>query len=171
MSSMPAQRPGKSKQDYGTPWDFIKAVEDRYERTIFYDLAASHHNAKSINYITSEQDSIKQDWNLFDGLLWLNPEFGDMAAWSSKCAITETSPDRMILMLCPASIATEWFSKYVFGYAKVIGIRPRLTFDGVEPNPKTGKADPYPKDLMLCEYSGGSSIEGHKTELDLWRWK
>jgi hypothetical protein len=27
---MPEQKPGRSKQDYGTPWDFIKAVEARF---------------------------------------------------------------------------------------------------------------------------------------------
>ena len=37
--TMPAQVPGKSKQDYGTPIELIRAVEAKFGRLAF-DLAA-----------------------------------------------------------------------------------------------------------------------------------
>ena len=44
--TMPAQKPGRSKQNYGTPDAFIKAVEDRYGPLMF-DLAAEPSTRKA----------------------------------------------------------------------------------------------------------------------------
>lgn len=43
--SEPIQKPGRSKQDYGTPWEFIRAVERRWGK-LHVDLAAHSENAK-----------------------------------------------------------------------------------------------------------------------------
>ena len=47
----------------------------------------------------------------------------------------------------------------------VLGLSPRLTFDGMAPNPKTGRVDGYPKDLMLSVF--GMGLNG----FDCWRWR
>ncbi len=47
----------------------------------------------------------------------------------------------------------------------VLGISPRLQFTGTVPNPRTGKIDGYPKDLMLSVF--GAGLNG----FDTWRWK
>jgi hypothetical protein len=44
--AMPAQKPGKSKQDYSTPIAFLDAVKKRFGLTAFdFDLAATKANA------------------------------------------------------------------------------------------------------------------------------
>lgn len=53
---MPAQKPGKSKQDYGTPKDFIDAVAARFGPLVV-DLAAHAGNAKCLEFITRSSAS------------------------------------------------------------------------------------------------------------------
>lgn len=155
----PRQKPGRSKQDYGTPWAFIHAVERRFG-ALFVDLAAhGPSNAKAPNYITPLQDSLTFDWTQYASrIAWLNPEFADIAPWAAKCAAHASvfaGFGGRILMLTPASIGSEWFEAHVHRKALVIGLRPRLTFEGTK--------DPYPKDLML-------SVFGETPGFDTWRW-
>ena len=90
----PEQKPGRSKQDYGTPRDFIDACEVRFGR-IVCDLAASEHNTKCATYYDKARDSLSVPWaeEHPTGVLWLNPEsrlswaFGDsaMRAYEPHC--------------------------------------------------------------------------------------
>jgi hypothetical protein len=160
---MPKQKPGKSKQDVGTPVEFIAACARRFG-LIDWDLAAHAENTKcGASYYGpgSEHcgDSLSVNWaeRHPTGVLWLNPEFRDIEPWAKKCAVESTRRHGMILMLTPASVGTEWFADYVAGKAMVLGLRPRLTF--------VGASDPYPKDLSLAVYSSG--LHG----VDTWRWK
>lgn len=96
-------------------------------------------------------------WGKPQEILWLNPPFGNIEAWAMRPA--EYAPllrqeGGWLLMLTPASIGTAWFANYVHRKALVIGIRPRLTFEGT--------TDPYPKDLML-------SVFGAEPDFDVWR--
>jgi phage N-6-adenine-methyltransferase len=163
---MPQQRPSQSRQDYGTPWDFIRAVEARFGE-IICDLAADASNAKCSYFFDETRDSLKQNWaSLFpDGTLWLNPPFNDIETWAAKCALESPKRRGLIVMLTPASIGSAWFHNHVHRKAMVLGLRPRMTFDGTPPNPKTGRPDPYPKDLSLSVY--GMGLNG----FDTWRWK
>lgn len=158
--SEPKQKPGKSKQDYGTPWAFIRAVEKRWG-PLAIDLAARADNAKAPRFITPEADSLssRNPWSPWcREIAWLNPEFADIAPWAAKCAANAEvyrAGGGRIIMLTPASIGSEWFEAHVHRKAMVIGLRPRLTFEGT--------SDPYPKDLML-------SIFGEAPGFDTWRW-
>ena len=154
--SEPQQRPGKSKQDYATPAEFIDAVVDRFG-PLAYDLAADATNHKAASYFTAEQDSLKQDWTRLRGNLWLNPPFCDIAPWAAKCAETchEMVMGDRILMLVPASVGSNWFLQHVYHRALVIALNPRMSFDG--------KA-PFPKDLILAAY-------GRPPGFEVWRWK
>jgi phage N-6-adenine-methyltransferase len=162
---MPAQKPGKSKQDYATPWEFIDAVEKRFGRMTF-DLAATGHNYRVRveylsfkHYFTPEIDSLAQDWKKLRGNLWLNPPYGHIDPWAKKCA--ETTPvttsicGRRIFFLVPASIGANWFADHVFQKARVIALQGRLSFDGVSP---------YPKDCMLAVF-------GEKPGFEVWDWR
>ena len=165
--AQPAQKPGRSKQDYGTPWEFIRAVEARWGK-LYVDLAARADNAKAAEYITPKQDSLSVDWAWFaHAQAWLNPPFAKIGNWAAKCA--QVAPEfrqagGRIFLLTPASIDTDWFAEHVHGKALVLGLRPRMIFDGTPINPKTGKRDPYPKGLML-------SVYGERPGFDTWRWK
>lgn len=162
----PQQKPGRSKQDYGTPWEFIRSCEARFGK-IICDLAASAENAKCERFFSRDVDSLSQPWAalLPTGVLFLNPEFANIAAWSAKCAEESAKRHGLILLLTPASIGTDWFSDSVLRHARVLGLRPRIPFDGMPVNPKTGRVDGYPKDLMLSVYGAG------QRGIDSWRWK
>lgn len=153
--SMPEQKPGRSKQDYETPDDFMAAFCDRFNDPL-WDLAASLDNSKASNFFTEEQNSLKQDWARLAGVLWLNPPFAKIGPWAEKCA-DESRKGANVFMLVPASVGTEWFQYYVHRHAYVLALNPRLTFMGCK--------DPYPKDCMLCCY--GNNFKG----FDVWRWK
>lgn len=153
--SGPMVRKGRSKQDYGTPWEFIHAVEKRFGK-LTIDLAASAANAKAPTFYTEADDSLSKPWGELTGLGWLNPPFADIEPWAARCADL-ASPQFRILLLTPASVGSEWFARHVHKEAIVLGLRPRITFEGTK--------DPYPKDLMLSVF--GTGAHG----FDTWRWR
>lgn len=149
---------GRSKQDYGTPPEFITAVERRFG-AIVCDLAASHANTKAARFYDEATNSLAQPWAKNDpiGTLWLNPPFSDIATWAEKCAAECSGRNGLILFLTPASVGANWFENHVHRKALVLALSPRLTFEGT--------SDPYPKDLMLSVF--GCGLCG----FDTWRWK
>lgn len=156
--TMPKQKPGRSKQDYGTPLNLKSAVEARFGR-IVCDLAATAENTLcEADFYTPEMDSLKQSWSrdFPTGLLWLNPPFANIDPWAEKCAAESQERHGLITLLVPASIGSNWFRKHVENKAVVLGLSPRLTF--------VGETTPYPKDCALCVF--GYQLYGFQT----WRW-
>jgi hypothetical protein len=100
-----------------------------------------------------------------DGLRWLNYPFGEPKRWMSKVSREAKFGVRMAV-LGPAAVATNWFAKYVDTQALVLPIRPRLKFLGMAPNPKTGKVDPFIKDLALFVYAPDVA-----PGFECWRWE
>lgn len=154
----PHQNRGTSKQDYGTPISFILAVEERFGELVC-DLAAHAGNAKAPSWYGEERDSLSIEWaeEIAAGNLWLNPPFKNIDPWAAKCASESARRRGLILMLTPASIGTDWFAKHVHRKAMVLGLSPRLRFEGMN--------EEYPKDLMLSVF--GMGMNG----FDTWRWK
>jgi phage N-6-adenine-methyltransferase len=160
--TMPKQKPGKSKQDYGTPRPFLDAVEARFGRLVF-DLAAHRKNdvtRRGFYYgpgSTHGEDALAEDWTALRGNLWLNPEFADINPWAEKCrrSASMETVGRRILFLVPASVGSEWWAEHVHRRGRVLFTRPRLSFDG---------KDPYPKDCALVLY-------GERPGYELWRWR
>lgn len=155
MATRLQQKPGRSRQDYGTPPEFLRAVERRFG-PIAFDLAARPDNAVTSAHFSPRTNSLVQHWNRLTGVLWLNPPFGKPDAWAGKCA-RSMGPGRVILLLTPASVSTEWFADYVYGRARVFAIRPRLTFVGCQ--------DPYPGDLILSAFG-----PDYPPAFCCWRW-
>jgi phage N-6-adenine-methyltransferase len=153
--SEPRNNRGASKQDYETPWELIRAVEQSFG-ALSWDLACTGANKKAPRGLTVDEDSLSQDWAKLDGHLWLNPPFENIGDWARKCA---ASTGARITMLVPASIDSRWFERYVHGIATVFSVAPRVKFVGAK--------DPYPKPLMLCAYG----LTAPTKELQLWRWK
>lgn len=152
---MPAQCPGSSKQDYGTPPELLSAVEQRFGQ-IAFDLAADVENAVVPLCFTKADDALAQDWTRLRGVLWLNPPFARIAPWAAKC-LESASRGRTIVMLTPASIGARWFEAHVNRSALVLALAPRLTF--------LGCPTPYPKDCMLSVYGD------HAPGFEVWRWR
>lgn len=160
MKKMPKQKPGKSKQDYGTPCPFLNAVKQVYG-PIVWDLAASDHNHKCDNYFTEKHNSLTRPWWAISsqnphGWLWLNPPFARIEPWAKKC-YEESQAGANIIMLTPASVGSNWFAKYCHDKCNVVFLRPRLTFEGAK--------DPYPKDCMLTIWQKNST-PGYS----IWDW-
>lgn len=151
------QRRGKSKQDFGTPKDFLKAVEAQFGK-LGIDLAAHEDNKVTELFLSPEQDSLSCDWraNIMVAchpgqVAWLNPPFADLAPWAKKCSECSQLP-RWTLMLCPASMGSKWWVDNVLGKCMAFGI-PRLQFVGAD--------SIYPKDLALLAYGFGVNGTGY----------
>lgn len=160
----PEQKPHRSKQDYETPPEFLIAVARRFG-PIWIDLAASAENAKAKLFFDEAANSFVQDWAkaVVDFVGWLNPPFGNLDEWAKKCALEakRLAPRAVVVMLCPASVGTNWWAEHVDGHAaEVLMLRPRISF--------VDTSAPYPKDLSLVVYRG--ETEGG-TMYRPWRWR
>jgi phage N-6-adenine-methyltransferase len=156
---MPARY--KSKQDYGTPWELIRAVEARFGR-LEVDLAATGSdddeggNAKANRFVDSRRhDSLKLKW-FPDHRYWLNPPFARIHPWAQKCAETELGATGRIFFLTPASVGARWWREHVHEKALVLFLHPRIVFEGM--------TDPFPKDCSIAVY-------GEPPGYEIWRWK
>ena len=163
--AMPAQKPHRSKQDYATPSDFIKAVKQRLGITTFsHDFAASRENRKARTYFCqadSAFDYASHEWaeRTEGGWGWLNPPFTRIEPWAERCALCKEESGH-IAFLVPASVGANWFRDYVDGYAKVLFLNGRLAFMPDQPTWL------YPKDCILCLYSP-QVTPGY----EVWTWK
>jgi phage N-6-adenine-methyltransferase len=160
VRQMPEQKPGRSKQDYRTPKEFIEAVESRFGRLQF-DLAATHRNTAAPQFYSPKDDSLKSPWleaAIPGTRFWLNPPFGDIEPWAARCNFYRDYAVRKqcyIFFLVPASVGSNWYASHVHGKALVLFLSPRLSFDG---------KNPYPKDCLLACY-------GPAPDYETWRWK
>lgn len=159
---LPAQKPGKSKQDVQTPNELMAAIQSQFNVQLWkMDLAADSTNSVSgVRFLGPGsqicEDSFKYQWPA-DGDCWLNPPFSDIEPWAARCFHVSQKRAGRIFMLVPASTGANWFQDYLDGAAHCIFLSPRVQF--------VGHTHPYPKDLVLAIWSGVCG--GYST----WRWK
>ncbi len=164
--TMPAQRPGRSKQDYATPADFIAAVKKRLGiREFTFDFAADRANAKAKWFWTIQDDSLSRtpvEWaeHATHGWGWLNSPYDHIDRWA-RCAAEGAAFGGSIACLWPASVGSNWFRDWVWPYAEVLALNGRLAFMPDKP------AWLYPKDCMLCLY--GPDVKAGA--FDVWDWR
>lgn len=172
--TMPPQKPGRSKQNYGTPYVFIDAVFRLLHIEEFArDLAAEPHNTVCERYYTKEDNALVQPWGRADGKSmwvtgewnWLNPEFSRINPWVGRAYGQAQHANAQTAVLVPAGVGSNWWRDWVHEKARVLFLNGRITFEGVEPNPKTGKIDAYPKDCALLLY-GPAATPGYS----VWSW-
>jgi phage N-6-adenine-methyltransferase len=146
-----------SNQTYGTPPEFLRAVEARFGR-ITFDLAARADNAVAPYFYSPEVDSLKQDWRLLGmpGVAFLNPPFADIQPWAAKLERECRWLARWTVMLVPASMGAVWWADHVLNKCQADGIT-RMKFVGAD--------DMYPKDLACLAYGFGVAGAGS------WQWK
>lgn len=170
--SMPEQKPGRSKQNYGTPLNLLSAIKQRLRIADFtWDLAADASNSVCSNGryfgLDKDQDSLTIEWasnctpytdNMNHGeWLWLNPPFADIRPWAEK-AYAESCMGAHIIMLVPASVGAGWWRDWVEGKSYQWFMNGRPQFIGGE--------GLYPKDCALVLYTP----EGYKGN-EVWTWK
>ena len=164
--TQPAQVPGRSKQDYATPDNFILAVKrllliERFS----HDFAASGENKKAPTFFDKEMDALSVPrWELTlreCGAMWgwLNPPFAHIAPWAKRCKETAEAGGH-IALLVPAGIGANWYRDYVDGHARVLALNGRLAF--MVDKPKWL----YPKDCILCLF-GPTVTPG----FEVWTWR
>lgn len=181
---MPAQRPGRSKQNYATPADCIRAVKALLGIDAFaWDFAAEPSNAKARYFYTEQDDALSAgcDWVgalRHGGWGWLNPPFGDIDPWAAKCA-RSTANGGQIAFLVPASVGSNWYARWIHDNPRALTVflNGRLCFiddwpHTIDPSPRntTGacyKSAPlYPKDCMLILF--GVPNDGRPI---VWQWQ
>lgn len=139
---------------YRTPDDFRAAVVGRFGAPDI-DLACDESNRFGPVGYTVADNALIQPWTTPDGCYgWLNPPYGSIGEWARRCAESRAN----ILLLVPASIGANWYRDWVYPYAKTIALNGRMSFDG---------KNPYPKDLMLCQYAANVVPRS----LEIWDWK
>jgi len=142
---VPVQKPGRSKQDYGTPPEFIAAVKTYLGIEDFdIDLAASPENAITSRYYTERDNALVQPWKVGSGWNWLNPPYGRIEPWVKRAYEQMYDCGASTLVLVPAGVGSNWWRDWVDRKAFVLLLNGRLTFKG--------ETAPYPKDCALLVY-------------------
>ena len=153
----PRQKPGRSKQDYGTPPEFLAAVKARLGIDQFdWDLAATYDNAVAPSFFSAFDNALEQPWPMA-GWNWLNPPYASIGPWVEKARREARDRDVRTVVLIPAAVGSNWWRDYVHMRCRVVFLNPRLTFVGCK--------DPYPKDCALLLYAHG--YRGY----EVWTWK
>lgn len=153
---MPAQKPGRSKQDYQTPACFLAAVKRRFGIQDFsIDLAASAENTVCRWYYSEADDALICPWTS-SGLAWCNPPYARIEPWVEH-ACSEAERGARLVMLLPAAFGSNWYRDYAHDSAFTLALNGRLTF--------VGEPAPYIKDCMLLVY-GPDVAPG----FDVWDW-
>jgi phage N-6-adenine-methyltransferase len=152
--AVPQQKPGRSKQDYRTPNDFIAAVKRRLGIVEFaIDLAANASNAQAKRWLGPDSalqvDALAApNWARYCafGWGWLNPEFKNIDPWAQRCAAAAAEGGH-VAFLVPAGVGANWYRDHVDGKALVLALNGRLAFMPDQPDWL------YPKDCILALYS------------------
>ena len=155
---VPLQKPGRSKQDYQTPPEFLAAVKQLLGINEFaVDLAASATNTAAAKFYDESISSLSQVWRTAVGQwAWLNPPYGDLKVWVR--AAWGARHDANIAMLVPAGVGSNWWRDYVHQKALVYLLNGRITF--------VGQPTCYPKDCCLLLY--GRAI---LPRYEVWDWR
>lgn len=152
----PRQKPGRSKQNYRTPPEFMLASKRRLGIEEFaIDLAADAENRQAERYFDEATNGLAQSW-VTGGWNWLNPPFGDIAPWVEH-AHWEKLKGAETAILVPASIGANWWKAWVDGRCLILALNGRITFEG--------ETDAYPKDCALLLYSP-RLMSGY----EVWSW-
>jgi len=165
VSRPPRQKPGRSRQDFVTPPEFIAAVKRRLGiRGFAFDFAADYLNTKAPRYWNETADALSfspDEWRaqLGSGWGWLNPPFAKIAPWAAKVAAVR-GLGGSIAFLVPAAVGSNWFRDHVHGQARVLFLNGRIAF--MPDKPTWG----YPKDAILALCSPSARV-GY----EVWKWR
>lgn len=166
MRQIPAQKPGRSKQNYGTPPELLTAIKKRLNISDFsIDLAADDQNNIAPFYYTEQRSALDKDatWYTQGGWAWCNPPYSNIEPWVAKAVTESYDKGANIVMLVPASVGANWWARYVDPFAYVTFLNGRLTF--------VGATDPYPKDCALLLYTAWGFTGTSVWSWQCWSWQ
>lgn len=123
-----------------TPQDFFDKLNDEFHFTL--DVCAIESNAKCSNYFTPEIDGLKQDWNKYGGVCWMNPPYGrEIIHWVKKAYETSIQGTTVVCLL-PSRTDTKWWHEYCMK-GEVRFIKGRLKFGGSK------NSAPFPSAVVI----------------------
>lgn len=167
-----------SQQNSATPWNFIRALEHKFNVQVTFDLACTLNDKKAPDgyFFDFGVDALKQDWSQIpvpklpdrkQAVGFLNPPWKKIEPWAKACSEgtdflvldEEETADELsctvdgirIFSLFPAGVGSNWFRRYVHGQADVYFLSPRITYV----DPRTG--EPFykkygPKHALAGQY-------------------
>lgn len=152
----PKHNRGRSKQDYRTPPEFLRALKARLGVVGFYrDLAASDDSVAP-RFFSKEDDALTKEWVAPEGeWLFCNPPYSNIGPWVMKASECSSN----VAMLIPASVGSNWWKDSVDGVANVLFLNGRLTF--------VGATAPYPKDCAILLFTHKRGSAGYS----VWSWR
>jgi hypothetical protein len=107
--------------EYATP----PAVYQRFGTSCSLDVCATRGKAMCADYITKEQDGLKQKWH---GIPWMNPPYSDLVPWCRK-AYEYALAGGTVIALLPCWTDAGWFHDYV-QYGRITFLRGKLSYVG-----------------------------------------
>lgn len=125
--------------DWATPQEFFDSLNDEF--SLFWDVCASHTNAKLPLYWTREEDGLAASWR--GKRVWMNPPYGrEIGKWIAKAA---TGGAELCVCLLPARTDTKWFHTHILNNprAEVRFVKGRLKFGGA------ANAAPFPSMIVI----------------------
>ncbi len=161
MTTMPVQKPYRSKQDYRTPAIFLEATMRLLAiRNFTFDYAADAENTVAPEYYSETGDALSlPEWPVRPGWGWLNPPFTKIGPWAMRCRDLGRRGGKVALLV-PAAVGSNWFRDYVADQAAVLFLNGRLAF---MPDHPTWL---YPKDCILALYGLDCW-----PRYEVWSWK
>jgi phage N-6-adenine-methyltransferase len=127
-----------SKTDlWSTPQNFFDELNAEFE--FDEDVCATRENAKCKNFMTKEDDALRQDWR---GVCWMNPPYGrEIPKWIKK-AYESSLDGATVVCLLPARTDTRAWHEYCMK-GEIRFIRGRLKFGGQK------NSAPFPSAVVI----------------------
>lgn len=131
---------------WGTPPELFNLLNESYDFQL--DAAANDENALCLNYFTTTDDSLKQDWHPFRRI-WLNPPYGKQISAFMRKAYEENQKGCIVVCLVPARVDTRWWHDWVHHKAIVDFARGRLKYVDVRNGLSESRgSSPFPSALV-----------------------
>lgn len=130
-----------AKQDWATPWDFFKRLDDEFHFDL--DVCATAENAKCKLYFSPADgvEALRIPWTC---VCWMNPPYGrELPKWIKKAYESSRDNHATVVCLIPARTDTSYWHDYVMKASEVRLVRGRLTFEGA-PYPA-----PFPSAVVI----------------------
>lgn len=122
MADFDNNRFASKNQEYATPWELFKVLDDEFHFTL--DVCADSTNKKVSSFISEEEDALTKEWS---GSCWMNPPYKNMKKWVIKAYNESLKEGTTVVCLIPARTNTKWWHEYCMkGEIRFISGRPKF---------------------------------------------
>ncbi len=110
-------KPGWGKVYLATPKRWWNVLNKEFQFTL--DVAASHEDHMTDDYITQEEDALKQTWK---GTIWLAPPWDESVLhyWTEKAVLEAQQSFSTVVGILPVRSKARWWHDHVLSSASEI---------------------------------------------------